>query len=340
MTLRRYAIALVATLGFVCYVQAGEGDFDRDGSYRTANFRTTAATKDLAARFGDAAEQYRRDKARDWLGQEMPNWPNRCPLRIEINMKQSGGATTFSFGGDGGGKSGVSSQEMKIWGDAQQLLHSVLPHEVTHTVLAYHFGKPVPRWADEGSSVLSENDEECYQHDIRCRELLNQGRGMCLTHLFRQTEYPKDMIVIYAQGYSISQYLIQRGGRAKFLEFVGLGMKNRNGNWEAAVREVYQMKSVDDLEQTWIDSLRSAPQRINSRTKGDVIASRGNRSDVRSSGLPGTPLLADPVVSRGAAPEREPSARLAARTSAPVTAAAPKSLLLPPEPPSPPRKAN
>ena len=40
----------------------------------------------------------------------------------------------------------------------ERMLHSVLPHEMTHTVFAHHFRYPVPRWADEGGSVLSEDD--------------------------------------------------------------------------------------------------------------------------------------------------------------------------------------
>ena len=106
----------------------------------------------------------------------------------------------------------VTSQRMEIRGDAKQLLNSVLPHEVTHTVLAYHFGRAVPRWADEGGSVLSENEEERFSHDIRCRELLNAGRGIVLRTLFRMAEYPRDMIVLYAQGYSITAFLVEKGG--------------------------------------------------------------------------------------------------------------------------------
>src|SRR5687767_13593787 len=225
MTLRRPVLLCALVAAFAPSARAGEGQFDRDGSYKTTNFRVTAPDRELAQKFGDLAEQYRRDKAIDWLGKEMPPWPQRCPLRVDINLRQSGGATTFSFGADAAGRGVVASQEMKIWGETKQLLYSVLPHEVTHTVLAYHFGRPVPRWADEGGSVLSENEEECFQHDIRCREILNQGRGIRLKVLFTLKEYPRDMIVVYAQGYSICNYLVARGGRAKFLEFVGMGMR-------------------------------------------------------------------------------------------------------------------
>lgn len=342
MTLRRLASLLFcwifASLIFASLpAVAGEGEFDRDGSYKTTNFRVTAPTRELAEKFGDMAEYYRREKAIEWLGETMPNWNQRCPLKVEIRMKDAGGATTFTFGG-AGGRSGVLSQSMHIYGEQKQLLESVLPHEVTHTVLAYHFGQAVPRWADEGGSVLSENENECFSHDIRCRELLNGGRGIRLRVLLTLKEYPRDMIVVYAQGYSICDYLInQHGGRAKFLKFVRLGMKNDNRNWEAAVRDVYGFESVDDLEEKWIDSLRTPPQRVaRGKTSGSgttALASRaGGDTEVRMSGLAAVPKLEAPIVHRGAAPDREERTRPTAKTASRSDDRPPPiALLLPPE---------
>jgi hypothetical protein len=342
MTLRRPLLlcALVAAgpLAGAARLSAAEGEFDRDGTFKTTNFRVHAPDRELAQKFGEMAEQYRREKARDWLGKEMPPWPQRCPLQVTINLKQSGGATEFSFGADASGRSSVASQNMKIWGETHQLLYSVLPHEVTHTVLAYHFGRPVPRWADEGGSVLSENEDECFQHDIKNREILNQGRGIRLRVLFTLKEYPRDMLVVYAQGYSVCNYLVARGGRQKLLEFVGQGMRNDNRNWDAAVREVYGFGSVDELEEAWIDSLRSPPTRVSARNRSDIAKAdpAARRSEIRSSGVPALPLLEAPAVARGAAPDKEP----ARGTSLPRVSAAPakadpppKPLLLPPEPP-------
>jgi len=340
MTLRRPVLLCALVTALAPVGRAAEGEFDRDGSYRTTNFRVFVNDRRLAQEFGDMAERYRREKALDWLGKEMPPWPQRCPLRVEVNLRQSGGATTFTFGADAAGRPGVSSQEMKIWGETRQLLYSVLPHEVTHTVLAHHFGRPVPRWADEGGSVLSENEKECYDHDIKCRELLNQGRGIRLRVLLAMKEYPQDMIVVYAQGYSLAQFLIDRGGRPKFLEFVGQGMRNDGRNWEAAVREVYGFAGVNELEEAWIDSLRAPPSRATGRARADVAMAEKTsrlRSEVRASNPPALPLLEQPVVVRGAAPDRDPPARRAAAAPAakPVDRPNPPPLpmLLPPEPP-------
>ena len=52
-----------------------------------------------------------------------------------------------------------STRRCRSKGPASALKNSVLPHEVTHTVFAHHFRQPVPRWADEGGSVYSEDDD-------------------------------------------------------------------------------------------------------------------------------------------------------------------------------------
>src|SRR5262245_637238 len=49
-------------------------------SYRTTNFVVHAPNAQVAQQVGQWAEHYRRTKALEWLGQEMPTWPQPCPL--------------------------------------------------------------------------------------------------------------------------------------------------------------------------------------------------------------------------------------------------------------------
>ncbi len=153
-------------------------------AYRTQNFSVEAPTQQVAQQIGQAAEYYRREKAIQWLGQEMPPWPEPCPLTVKVTMSGAGGATSFAFD-----QGRVLGQHMNIEGSLERLLNSVLPHEVTHTVFAYYYRRPVPRWADEGGSVLSEDDIERSRHDQLCRQILNTpGRSMPLRRLFALKE--------------------------------------------------------------------------------------------------------------------------------------------------------
>ncbi len=341
MTLRRLTLALVSSL--LC--AAAGLTAERAAS---ENFEVTAPTKQLAETFAKAAEQYRKEKAMEWLGEEMPRWKERCPLVVEVNPTRTGGATTFTFSPRGG----VTQQDMKIFGKVDQLLESVLPHEVTHTVLAHHFGVPVPRWADEGGSVLSENDGERLEHDIKCREFLNAERGIPLRHLFPMKEYPKDTIVLYAQGFSVSNYLIDMGGggltgRKKFLAFLDTGMAKGGRNWDAAIKTHYAFDGVDDLQEKWIESLRNsrpvAKGKAADRLRGEAVAtSRGGKTETRTNAALGVPQLEPPVVNaiRSASPAFDDRPRPPLGSGLPPAVAPAPShkmpatpLLLPPEVP-------
>ncbi|HEY3787384.1 MAG TPA: hypothetical protein VGL71_00960 [Urbifossiella sp.] len=352
MTLRRFLAAFALAL-----LAAPASAFA--ATYTTTNFIVDAPDAALARRFGESAEFFRKEKALEWLGQEMPTWPARCPLSVRITDNGAGGETSFGFSG-GPGRGVVSEQRMKIFGPVRQLLNSVLPHEITHTVFAYHFGQPVPRWADEGGSVLSENDEERTSHDIRCREILNQGKAFRLSVLFGMVEYPRDMIVLYAEGYSACAFLVERGGggregRRKLLNFLSLGMqgstKDRHGSpesWNAAAQRVYGIDSTDALEAAWIENQKNPGARVAARNTGNTTAiatpasgkgvdySATGRSDVRSSAAPALPLLEPPVrAARGAAPETEAAAPSRPAATRPTIPDRPPPILLPPEIPRP-----
>lgn len=259
-------------------------------SVRTTNFVVEAPTQELAQEFGKLAEHFRKQKALEWLGQEMPRWPSPCPLRVNVTMSGAKGATTFTF------PEGQVNQSMFIEGPLDRLRHSVLPHEVTHTVLAHHFRRPVPRWADEGGSVYSEDDLERSRHDRMCRDILNAGRGMPLRRLFALKEYPSDVMVLYAQGYSVSKFLVESSDRQTFLNFVGHGMQ---WGWDDASKTYYRYRSVDEMEQAWLDSLRK------SRATGvarNTNPAPDNRLVVRQSIPPAQPILDPLPTSRGQSP--------------------------------------
>lgn len=219
-------------------------------SFRTTNFVVEAPTPQVAQQIGQAAERYRREKAIDWIGREMPPWPEPCPLKVTVTVGGAGGATSFAFD-----RGRVLGQQMHIEGSLERLVNSVLPHEVTHTVFAFYFRQPVPRWADEGGAVLSEDDIERNRHDMLCRQILNSpGRAMPLRRLFALKDYPSDVMALYAQGFAVANFLVGNSSRPAFLAFVAQGMAQ---GWDAAVQAHYRYRSVEELEQAWLNHMRS-----------------------------------------------------------------------------------
>ena len=64
------------------------------------------------------------------------------------------------------------------------------------------------------------------------------------------TEYPQDVMPLYAQGYSLAEYLIYHGGRRKFVAFLADGMGD--GQWSAAVARNYHIQDLPALQNSWV----------------------------------------------------------------------------------------
>ena len=212
-------------------------------SYRTANFVVEANSAEVARRVAEHAERCRVAIAQAWLGHELPDWRAPCPIRVRITAGEAGGLTSFGFH-----RGRVSDQSMTVEGRLDRILASALPHEVTHTIFAAFFGGPMPRWADEGASLLSEDLAERHRHDRISIDLFARRGELPLGRLFAIEEYPGDLMSFYGQGYSISRFLVEIGGRPRFLEFVRDGMTS---GWDAATRAHYQLANVRELDRAW-----------------------------------------------------------------------------------------
>jgi hypothetical protein len=249
--------------------------------FKTPNFTVHAADPQVAQLIGQWAEHYRKEKAMLWLGQEMPQWPQPCPLYVDVNTQGPSGATSFQFG-----QGQVLSMKMEIQGPLDRLVRSVLPHEVTHTVFAHYFRHPVPRWADEGGSVLSEDDIERDRHDQLVRNIINKGQKIPLRTLLALKEYPPQVMCLYAQGYSMTDYLVKRSNRQQFLAFVARGTQ---AGWDRAIQEYYGHKNADELEAAWIQFLRDG----RSQPAGTLVA--GNKANPAAGQMAAAPAAKSQV---------------------------------------------
>jgi hypothetical protein len=221
-------------------------------SVRSQHFIVSAPSAQLAEEICKAAEKYRRDLAIEWLGRELPEWQGPCPIRADVSPSLgAGGATSFVFHG------GAPTQwTMQIQGSRERVLDSVLPHEITHTIFATHFGRPLPRWADEGACTTVEHDSEKAKQDKFLIEFLTSDppRGIAFNRMFQMKEYPPDILPLYSQGYSLARFFIAQGGKPKFVEYVGEGMQTNN--WTATTRKYYGFGSLSELQLTWVEWVR------------------------------------------------------------------------------------
>lgn len=226
------------------------------GQYQTANFVVYAPQPAMAKQVGDLAEKYRKELAELWLGEALPQWPQPCPITVEID-RHAGGETSFAFSPGPDGRSQPFDWRMKIYGPPNRILDSVLPHEVTHTIFATHYGRPLPRWADEGACTTVEHEAEKKKSHAMLMDFLRTGKGIPFNHLFAMKQYPRDILPLYAQGHSLARFLIMQKGHKHFVNFVGEGMQLEQPGqipqtWNQVTKKYYGYDDLSDLQISWL----------------------------------------------------------------------------------------
>lgn len=223
-------------------------------SYRTQNFTVTAPQTEIAKKVADAAERHRSELARQWLEAELPDWSSPCPISVRTGDRlRARGATSYVF------RQGQALDwEMELTGPVEAVLECVLPHEVMHTILATHFGRPLPRWAEEGICTIVEPPAELSRHHVRTLSLVRRRETMPVARLLQLEYYPRDPIPFYMQSFSLSYYLVATGGRQKFVQFLDEGSRSRN--WTSALNANYGLKDLAALETAWMGSISAVAQ--------------------------------------------------------------------------------
>jgi len=229
--------------------------------HETANFRIFHCDARLAAAAGDAAESVRAEQAKRWGSPALQRpWTPRCEIHLYPTGRTFAQATGqpenspgFSTMFTNGNR--VTARRTSLRADHPQLLTAVLPHEVTHVVLADLFTvQQIPRWADEGIAVLAEPNAE---QNLRAAELqgpLETGQVFDISKLMSM-DYPeaKDWSLYYAQSVSLTRFLVEQGTPEKFLQFVR--DLPRTGT-EAALRDGYRINGLAELQDRWQEYAR------------------------------------------------------------------------------------
>lgn len=227
----------------------------------TTNFRIFHADPQLAERLADEAEKARDRIFEKWTGAvAKANWSPRCdiyvyPTRTIFAQKTGQPETTagFSTMGLNGGR--VVARRVNLHADADRVVEAVLPHEVTHIVLADLFPRvQIPRWADEGLAVLSEPDADQQDRARKLGDSLSTGQLFRLKTLM-MTDYPDARFwdLFYDQSISLTRFLLETGTPADLIGFLQDAQAN---GYETELTRRYGIASFADLEAKWLEYAR------------------------------------------------------------------------------------
>lgn len=225
----------------------------------SSNFTVHSSSSQHDARQAAAlCEQWRSRLQRYWCGQASDQaWSPQCELVIHAGRPEylaavgAGGSTSYGsslidFGRD----KRVSRRRIDVRGDGGLGL-AALPHEMTHLVLADLLdGRQPPRWADEGMALLADTREKQLLHERDLAHGLASGRAFRLAELLAIETYPHASRVpaFYGQSVSLTAFLALRGNPARFVEFL---RRNQEDGYDEALRQVYAINGVAELERLW-----------------------------------------------------------------------------------------
>jgi hypothetical protein len=227
--------------------------------YETKNFRLHYHSQE--PRLADVAklcEGSRNLLHRQWLDtDDSAAWSPKCDVFLYWNP-----ADYVRSSGNSAETRGTSSMEVglgKVWNrrihlrvDQPGYVESVLPHELTHVVLADRFCNcQIPRWADEGIAMLSEPPARRQALDQLLRQTEASGATIPLRELLTAMRYPTDpgrAQLFFAQSVSFADYVVRQSSGTHLVRMIEAAQR---GGYDFAVRNVFGIDGVNAMESNW-----------------------------------------------------------------------------------------
>lgn len=228
----------------------------------TEHFRIFHTDPQLGEQVAEIAEATRSAVIQRWLGHDV-EWSQPCQIYVHPTAdsyhRQSGMPATApghsDYDADKNDASVIHYRRVFVRADHDHMLSAILPHEVTHVVLNGQFGrKLLPRWADEGTAVLSEPYSRIGMHLEPLPAAYRENRALSLQEILTIEDYPQDRSKVasfYGQSVCLVEYLCQLKGPRQFVAFMRDG--NRDGI-PAALQQHYglSMQALESQLQDWI----------------------------------------------------------------------------------------
>jgi hypothetical protein len=187
-------------------------------------------------------------------------WALENPIKIYIysdkdDFVKNGGQAMWAHG-----VAFAKARTIKLFPDVSGFFDSLLPHELGHIIFREYIGytASVPLWFEEGVAIYQEKAKRLGSNEI-VKEAIENGQFIPLSKLtgVRLYKDTKARIVdlFYTESASVVYYMITELGDQEFYMFCN-ELKN-NTPFPDALHDVYlRFKTIDDLNQAWVDYLQ------------------------------------------------------------------------------------
>lgn len=225
----------------------------------TTNFRIWSRLPvEQGTALAEDCEAARAELRKKWFSEESTGiWVPKCEIVVHSTIGEynqalgcvndsSVGCTTLKVDGER-----VVYRRIDLRVDAPDWKTSALPHELTHAVVADCLDRrTLPPWADEGMAALAEPQVKKARRLDRLDLAVRRGNVYRLRDLLKLRQAPSVEYrdAFYGQSVSLVSFLVERETPEAFVRFLQLAGERGH---QAALQEVYDFASDDQLEQHW-----------------------------------------------------------------------------------------
>jgi hypothetical protein len=217
-----------------------------------------------AAEVGKLAEDRRTAIYQHWRGKDVLNpWTPKCVLVLHSSRQSyltevgRGGERTLGSSLLDVQKGVCRSRRIDLLTDASNKI-TALSHELTHIVISDIFrGQRLPQWLDEGIAILADAHEKQLRHAEDWSQAKARGTAFSVGGLVGLETYPppSQFPAFYGGSASLTALLARRGDSTRLLKFVEASIEV---GYDKALRDVYQIEGLAELEQIWRQSEETA----------------------------------------------------------------------------------
>jgi len=218
------------------------------------NFRVIhGQSKQLVEKIIREAERIRPAIHRQWFGDVSVEWDGKVLIYLHDSHKlyadktkqwnALGHARTLMLGNE------ISLRSVHLpWG-VPNFFEDLMPHELTHAVMAVRLKGRTPRWANEGMAMMSETEESQERMLSRLDEYRKNDDLFALSVLMT-TEEPEqtNTLEYYSQSLSLVRFLVAQRDKKTFTSFIRDSLVI---GYERALRAHYGIQNYADLDRRW-----------------------------------------------------------------------------------------
>ncbi len=206
------------------------------------NFVVYAPTQELADEVLKKSEQLRTKLARAWLDKELAPGVGAAMIFIKSSNTESHGFTWPK------NRPEEKYHSVTIRSSREATLATILPHELTHALMATEFGGKLPRWADEGVACFQDRSELSGERRLSLIRFAQANQWPSLEGVLRRESCRSDDHNFFTVAHSVTEFLLERDNPKTFFAFAIDGAEK---GWEFSARTHYEFRGLRDLDSQW-----------------------------------------------------------------------------------------